>query len=376
MEIFQKNINGQYIDSIGKTRVIFVGNIPVILSVPIRPFEISIKTLSDIKPLKIDEVVDFVKKYKLKISEVINATPRYYVKVEKDKENFLIPIVPVDNFKVGSEEVEILIKPDPLFTNEKSELLEYRYQKKISEYLKLYTLYYFINLGDPEFEIIEDHEYDIGVLKDTLYLPGSTADGVIYSGNKIIVLSEKMAENLQSYLDTQKANGYKTITEKSELKFSNKIDYYVDVYDYRSSEKFMIFESTDKLIDWFVMNENKKNNLGDASQNFKVNSVSPFYYFNKNIHSVPVLIQPIFSDDLDSENALALSVSVISYWNENKINIGGESKIRENFTIKPLKNYTIINMENNNIKNTEIIGKNSKNFVIKNNNKYYAVLFF
>lgn len=272
MEIFQKNINGQYIDSIGKTRVIFVDNIPVILSVPIRPFDAALKTLSDINPLKIDEVVDFVKRYKLKISEVINATPRYYVKVETSKENFLIPIVPVDNFKVGSEEVEILIKPDPLFPAETSELLEYRYQKKISEYLKLYTLYYFINLGDPEFEIIEDHEYDIGVLKDTLYLPGSTADGVIYSGNKIIVLSEKMAENLQSYLDTQKANGYKTITEKSELKFSNKIDYYVDVYDYRSSEKFMIFESTDKLIDWFVMNENKKNNLGGASQNFKVNS--------------------------------------------------------------------------------------------------------
>jgi len=269
MEIFQKNINGQYIDSIGKTRAIFVGgmsiDIPVILPVPIRPLNIQLKTLSDIKPLDVDEVVDFVKKYNLKISEVINANPRFYVKIENSENFFLIPIVPIDKFKVGGrneeKDIEILVKPDPLFTNEKSELLEYRYQKKISEYLKLYVLYYFRHLGNPEFEIIEDHEYDIGVLKDTLYLPGSTADGVIYSGNKIIVLSEKMAENLQSYLDTQKANGYRTVSDENKLTFSNKIDYYVDVYDYRFSDKFMIFDSTEKLINWFVRNENNKNNL-------------------------------------------------------------------------------------------------------------------
>lgn len=372
MEKILENLDSQYVDSIGKTRVVFIKNISIILSVPIRPLSLPLKTLEDIDPQPPNVILDFVKKYDLKISQVINTNPRFYVKVVEGGNVFLIPIVPIDNFKVGEKEIEILIESDPLFTSETSELLEYRYQKKIVEYLKLYTLYYFINLGDPEFEIIDDHSYNIEILKDTIYLPGSVADNIIYSKNKIIVLSQKMADNLTSYLETQKANGYRTKSNEpleKEITFSNKIDYYGDIYDYRHNDKFMLFDSTNELIKWFIVNENKKKSTSGATQNFKVGAKEPYYYFNKNIHDKPVLIQPIFS-------ALDIAIQVVSYWNENKINIGGNPESLTNYTIPELKNYNIINMEGDNIKSITPVGKKNKNFIIKNGNKYYSVLIF
>lgn len=372
----RSDLDSQYVDSIGKTRVVFIKNISIILSVPIRPLSLPLKTLEDIDPQTPNSILDFVKKYDLKISQVINANPRFYVKVVsgKDKDFFLIPIVPIDNFKVGTEEVEISIESDPLFTSETSELLEYRYQKKIVEYLKLYTLYYFINLGEPEFEIIKDHSYNIEALKDTIYLPGSVADEIIYDGAKIIVLSQKMADNLTSYLETQKANGYRTKSNEpleKEITFSNKIDYYGDIYDYRHNDKFMLFDSTNELIKWFVINENKKKNTSGATQNFKVGAKEPYYYFNRKIHDEPVLIQPILGD----EETLAKALSVVSYWNSNKINIGGNPE-PGTYTIPELKNYNIINMEGDNIKSITPIKKKNKNFIIENNKLYYSVLIF
>lgn len=364
MEIFINHIDSQYVDSIGKTRVVFIGSVAIILPIPIRPLNLPLKTLDDITPLKTNTILDFVKKFDLKISEVINCNPRYYVKISGD---FLLPIIPINNFKVGNENIEITIKSDPLFTSEKSELLEYRYQKKIAEYLKLYTLYYYINLGEPEFEIIEDHSYDIKVLKDTIYLPGEEADGIIYSGDKIIVLSQKSADNLKSYLDTQKANGFRTLDRSKieEVTFSNKIDYFTDIYDYRHSNKFTVFDSTASLIKWFIANEKKDKNT--ATQNFKFDALEPFFFYNKKIHDNPVLIQPV--------ETLDIGLSVISYWIDNKINIGYNPNL-DNFTIKNLKNYNILNMnvEGSDVKNITVKGKKNKNFIIENNGKYYAVL--
>lgn len=365
-------LTAQYIDSMGKTRILFIGEIPLILLKPIRPLpyinSINVSE-NDIIPLKIEEVYNLLKLYILKVEKVIHSSSliynddivedRYYVKTE----NFFIPVEKITSFKVGNDtnEIELEIEPDPLFTDSTSKLLEYRYQKKITDYLEYYTLNYYVEVGEkPDFEIIEDHSYDLQKLNGKFYLPGNEADGVIYYGSNIIVLSELMERNLISYLETQIVNGYKPILEGG-VEISNKIDVYRDIYDYRISNNFLVFNSVSDLVRYTLTNKNTT----EVSKELKSDTNIPYFYYNKNVDSNPVLIQP--------STTLENSLRIASYWNDNKVNIGN-SMITQ-VTIKPIDSYKVFDFDNNTISKYGSESNNSTaNNILLYKQKYSAIL--
>jgi hypothetical protein len=307
----------QVIDSHGKTRaLIYKSGISLITS-PIPPLSLEEVDISDIKPASLKDVTDFLKRRDLQIiSQDGNAEDGIQgVWIEPKEENpgiyyGYIPLKKIPAIK----NVPFSTKNDPLRTDNSSELLDYRNNRKIAEILKQYTLFTFANNPDiaPSDMFVVDpiHKWDMSKLNKK-FTPDTP---VIYNDGKIIVPSEKAKINLISYLGAAMAKDKKGLMAMATATTLD--NWYLSITDFRPAARQIIFSNKNGLMRWRNMKVTGAENH-TVAQDTDATTLEPYFYRNPNIRKEHLMIiQNVVDGSL--EKAIATSHK----WLKDRVNIG------------------------------------------------------
>lgn len=307
----------QVIDSHGKTRALIYKSGVSLITSPIPPLSVELGDISDIKPASLKDVTDFLKRRDLQIiSQDGNAEDGIQgVWIEPKEENPGIYYGYIPLKKIAAiKNVPFSTKNDPLRTDNSSELLDYRNNRKIAEVLKQYTLFTFASSPDIDpdamFVIDPTHKYELSKLNKK-FIPDTP---VIYSKSKIIVPTEKAKINLISYLKTVLAKDKKGLMAMKDAVNLDK--WYLSITDFRSASHQIIFSSKNGLMRW------RNTKVLDAenhtvSQDTDSTTLEPYFYRNPNIRKEHLMIiQNVVDGDL--EKAVATSHK----WLKDRVNIG------------------------------------------------------
>ncbi len=366
MTLFE-DIESQYIDDNGKTRVLNYRSGVSLMTSPLPPLNVPIdKTIREIKP---KTALKFIKEKGLQITmqDGDKETKRIQgLWVESINSEIYYGYVPV---KMSDALSNIEYTPptlnDPLRTDENSDLQKMQHNRKVADYLKQYTLFEYSRnpkeFSEENFIVIPNHKYNI----ETLYKKLIPDNDVMYRDGKLIVLSEDIADRLTAFLQVQLLNdtpGLKGYKDRTVIK-----DYYRTLSDFRKSEGQLVFLTRSSLLRW---KSEKARNAGQTLivSYIRPTFVEPYFFRNTNVAKGRLaLIQNVETGSLEK------ALTVAEKWAKDRVNPGfrveiGPAAERVTYTV-----YTKDGKE----ETVKPLGKEERVNVIKYpNNEYAALLFF
>nr|QBK86209.1 MAG: hypothetical protein LCMAC102_00030 [Marseillevirus LCMAC102] len=364
MTLFE-DIESQYIDDNGKTRVLNYQSGVSLMTSPLPPLNVPIS--KEIREIAQKTALKFIKAKGLQITmQDGNQQKIQGLWVESINSEIYYGYIPI---KVSNPLSNIDYTPltlnDPLRTGKNSELQKMQHDRKVADYLKQYTLFEYSQnpkkFSEENFIVIPDHKYDIETL-DKKLIPDNN---VMYRDGKLIVLSEDIADRLTAFLQVQLLNdtpGLKNYKDRTVIK-----DYYRTLSDFRKSEGQLVFLTRSSLLKW------KSEKIRIAEQTLIVSYIRPTFvepYFFRNTNVAKgrlMLIQNVENGSLEK------ALTVAEKWAKDRVNPGfrveiGPAAERVTYTV-----YTKDGEE-------EVVkpsGKEEHVSVIKYpNNEYAALLFF
>ena len=195
-----------------------------------------------------------------------------------------------------------------------------------------------------------------------------------YNLEKIIRLLEDNTENIiennkfkcysNVYFEQMKyfiSYYYKTLEPKKEnVNFLNEL--FLTENDFRKSPDFIIFDSREKLNNWYMTQKQTFNVNKKISQSNKMSENPFFLSFNYDIF----IIQNV-------EGGIKNALYVATYWNKNKVNLGYEIN-EEQENIENIE-YNLYNIGQDNVPIPIIVNKNVNINILKYRNiEKYAVM--
>ena len=249
MFIFE-NVESQYIDNNGKTRMLNFSDGVSLMTSPLPPFNVPTSD-KKINKVDIDTALEFIEERKLKIMVQdgdINLGIKGLWVESKDREIYFgyIPIKqsrPLDDINFNS-----LALSNPLRLGKISDLKNMQHFRKVADFLRQYTLFEYSNnpenFNKDNFVVIPDYHYDIDSLEGKL-IPGNK---VMYKHKKIIVPSKEVYKRLIMFLKSELLNdtpGVKNFKDRSTIK-----DYFRTLSDFKKSNNQLTFLNRTNLIEW------------------------------------------------------------------------------------------------------------------------------
>lgn len=319
---FLQDAKAQYIDSMGKVRMIIFGNGINIATAPLPPFNLPSLKKIPVNNAKFSRVNAFIKRYNFRVTSVFKEGVILYR--EDLPYAFIKTIPPKEIVNVSS------YYRSPLEIEDYSIVRNYRVAEKTAHYLLQYTIFmYYQNnkkLSSEDFIIVPDHVYK-------KFGNEFTFDNFFLNEDKkIIVKDNDMIFRLLYHLKIHLKN------------FSNDFLYdknynipklYNSIYDFRKFSGEIIFMSFESLV---YYTNNKKIISNEIKENMDMSMEFPYYYKNNNIFGDNiVMIQNVLNGDIES----ALNVSLL--WEYKKYNIGyfsGKLKSSKNIS------YTLYSEKN------------------------------
>lgn len=336
----------QYIDSNGKTRVLFYdGGVSLSVS-PIPPLDLPELTLTrGVKRVSLQVAMEFVYKYSLKITEKHNdliegtLTGSGDVIYENDgkidglwvkvNESISFGYIFIDrNASIPEDIAEALDKipfsegvQNPIlpYTQLESALTLYRKNYKIAEYLKHYSLIEFANypnsFGNKNFSIRPNHDYAVPV--EGLGTRLKRKNAYFYSGGKIVVHDEETRDRLILYAKVSAYNDPSILKRYKEKQVIDGPSYYKCLSDFRQASNQLLFSNPQDLIAWKSKMSTQRVDENLVSPIPLPNETKPYYYRNLNIENGRlIIIQNTIKGDFPS--ALAVSKN----WEIKHVNTG------------------------------------------------------
>jgi len=323
MGIFD-NIQGQYIDDHGKTRMIVYDSGLCMMTSPLAPLNTHNVPLN-LKPVDSKIAVDFIKANGLVISQVQNDEKDMiiglWLECGKNAKCSLhhgyIPIHP----KKSEYIKKIGIKDAPLFfldvvSKKESSLDKERQMEIIANHLKQYTLFEYSNLPEnkrssfvEKFIVVPNHIYNVSKLKCKLF---TANNDVIYLKGKIVVTSDEMKERLVEYAKVYEFNNKNDLESyKYRTKLANTFNI---ISDFKHRDGELMFETKKDLLDNI-----KKRDFASIHlvPDLTGSAREPYFYRNSNINNGKLCImQNVPMRSLNN------TLHTTRKWNIDKINMG------------------------------------------------------
>lgn len=312
----------QYIDDNGKTRMLnytHKGKHLSLMTSPLPPFDLPVA--KKVSKASRDIVLKFIKDKKLKIiSQDGNEKEIKGFWVETDDEDSdiyygYIPILSSPPLRDVEFSENTKMVPLQKEDSKKSELQLFRRNKKIAEFLKIYTLYTYA-LHPDEFDenwfvVDPDHEYNIEDL-DKKLVEGTS---VMYNEDGyLIVPSEGTISKLMGYLQIKLANDKPGVMSLSSARKMD--DYYQSISDFRTAPNQLIFTSENGIFRWKRDTARSESNR-IVSQNLLSSATEPYFYKTHKIkNGLLHIIQNVRGGDLKNATAVAYK------WIKDRVNVG------------------------------------------------------
>lgn len=372
-----ENVNSQFIDENGKTRILNFDNITLLIS-PIPPLDvknIKVKRTEDIPILEADlkSATSFIKEKGLLIvskdgnPEGIQGLWIAPKNMNLGITNGYIPLTPIPApdalKKVRYVDIH---QNDPIRTDgrQHSILTKYRKNRKIADFLKEYTLYTYSleleNFGEDSFHIDSDHTYDIEGLNRRLYRDGND---VIYYRDRLIVDSEETRDKLISYLKVMLLNDKPGVLALN--KATTVSNFYKTTSDFRSPSYNLVFTSKKGVLRW--MESKATVSMGKQIAQFLVPDIEePYFYRSAKIkQNQLVIVQNVNGGSLDRAKTVSMK------WAKDRVNIGYDAEISN--VVEDMSHITFTNMgEVSKIKKKS---KEYANVILYKDGTYGALLF-
>ncbi len=327
----------QYIDNNGKTRMLnfkYKGAQLSLITSPVPPLDLPIN--DKIVDVPIDTALNFIKHHKLELKqkelaaddvprETHSAVKGLWVETRDENSGIYYGYIPISSSGKISDLPTVIqkldsaepTKNDPLrvpHPRGNSKLQKYRSNKKIADFLKIYTLYtYSLELekfSKKSFIVIENYKYDIEKLNKKLI----AGNDVMYAKGKLIVPSAETITKLMGYLKISLANNRPDVLK---LATATSIeDYYQSISDFRPATNQLIFTSSNGVLRW-KREMARVENRNTVSQNLQPQYIYPYFYKTPKIRNNSLhIIQNVENGSL--ENAV-----IVSYqWVKSKVNVG------------------------------------------------------
>jgi len=362
-----ENVQSQYIDNNGKTRMLsytFQGEELCLMTSPIPPLDLP--STKDIIETPIQTALAFIQQKGLKITQQdgneTQGIQGLWIETKEENPGIYYGYIPI---KVSRplKSVEYATKNDPIRTDASSDMTTFRKSRKIAEFLKQYTLFSYAadpeNFGEDSFIIIPDHEYDIYALNKRLIKDTE----VMYDNGLLIVPSEAIKQKLLSFLKVSLVNdtsGVMAMANASTIE-----NYYQTISDFRTSENQLVFLNKTGLQRW--RNESARmEHSTKVSNSVNSDTMEPYFYRNPEIRREHLMIVQNVADGA-MENALAVGYK----WIKDRVNIGYRPLVPNNVEDFSYVVYT----ENGEVerikhKTTETVS------LLKQDDVYSALLFF
>lgn len=333
-----ENVESQYIDNNGKTRMLIFNyqrKRLALMTSPIPPLDLPVTR--DIIKTPFNTAISFIKDRGLTIvsqdGNEDEGIQGIWIESREENPGIYYGYIPLE-VSPAIKDVEFSTKRDPIRTDTYSELALYRESRKIAEVLKQYTLFSYANdpenFGEDSFVVDPKHIYDVNALNKRLI----SNTPVIYRRNKIIVLSEAMKQKLMSFLRVSLLNDTPGVAT---LKTATAIEnYYQTISDFRSSPNQLIFLNKNGLLRW--RNESfRAETSTKVSNSTNLSTAEPYFYRNPKIRREHLMIVQNVADGA-FDNALAVGYK----WIKDKVNIGYRPEIPNNVDEMSYTIYTEI----------------------------------
>jgi hypothetical protein len=332
----------QYIDSYGKTRRININyegiNISLITS-PIQPLSIKEDSLSPVYKTTTEIASKIFNLLNIQIeSQTINGNSLQEINGIFGNVNITIPIndeEPLQNISINKTGLHF---PD----SQTSALDIYNKNKKISRYIKEYTLWLFsIYIDENKIEQLTDEVFvnfsqDKIIIKPFTYtiVPKTfSLKSKLMESKKLIVSSEELLKRLMYFLRLYSTRNKKELYNYHTHNFIK--DYYVDITDFDIFPEQVILQGENSIDKWIQESRFKYN----IQETIITGQNIPYFFKNPNIYNDKVFL---------AQNALSLdkAVSISVNWQKQGYNIGSQedlnlSKSYDVFVFLYLDKHTI-----------------------------------
>lgn len=287
------NVNSQYIDDYGKTRIIKVGS-DIIYTEPIPPLNVKIEDLEikNDEPLTTENI------------KIGNVNGYILYNGEKDKKEFEIDVN----------------------TQDISRLDFYNFDRKISKYLLEYFLYLFsiyYNKSPDDNEIITRFiQEKILVIPDFKYknvdIMFSLENGLM-KDNKLVVPSDEMLRRLSFTLSLMLQQNKNKVLEYNKNIFIP--NYYEDITDFERKPSELLLQGQNSFLRWINI-EKRELKLSKTIIPLKI---EPYFFMDNESQSISLA---------QNNNSLEASLYVSDIWEHNRYNAGFNPKERLNKNIE------------------------------------------
>ena len=324
---------GQYIDGNGKTRMLqytFQGTSLSLMTSPIPPLDLPTDT--KIYTVGLKRALDFIKEKNFQITyqdgNKTDGIQGIWIETREENPGIYYGYVPIQISKyVKDVPFAEPTKNDPLRTDDVSDLANMRFLRRTATFLKQYVLYsYALNpdeFGEDSFVVIPGHKYDIDSLNKRVF---KTGNSVMYSGDKLVVTSEKIRDHLLNYLKVQLLNDKDGVENMKNIK--TVVDYYQSIPDFRPFENQLIFMNKNGLLRWRTEIE-RSSNQNEVSSRLIPSWIEPYFYRNPRIRKNHLMIvQNVKYGTLERALTVALR------WIKDKVNLG--------YDVEPASDYAEI----------------------------------
>lgn len=338
MSLF-KNVVSQRIDSSGKTRMLtFKTGQKRFLSLMTSPLPpLDLPTDSTIYSTTIPLARRFTNMNHFQITmqdgdEDDNFIQGIWVKGDIAQNNGIyygfIPIITKDSYPLQNVVFAPDYLNDPLRTESFSRLEQMYFVRKVSDFLKQYTLFEYArnaqnaltekrkrdtlqDFSKNRFVVIGDWNYsNILSLQKKLEYNNDT----LYHDGKLVVPSKIIKKKLINFLKVQLLNDRKGVFSYAQRHTIK--DYYRTLSDFRKSENQLIFLSRESIMLW-LNGKSKMTNMRTVSTELHPDITEPYFYKNHAIRKGKLnIIQNV--EDGFLERALA----VCDKWEKDRINRG------------------------------------------------------
>ena len=329
MSLFD-NIESQYIDENGKTRILNYGSGISLMVNPIPPLDLPVSR--EIYSASRKKVLDFINGHGLKITkQEVSTETSPSVETSPSTagdsaEGFWVEEVSIENARVTKGYIPVeSTKPlknvertastqeDPIRVETESELQQMHHSRKVADFLKQYTLFEYAkdpeNFGKDSFIVKKNHVYDIESLGPYL----TPNNKVMYHNGKLVVLDKETIKRLLSFLKVQilnDRNGVMAYRDRSVVK-----DYFRTLSDFRKTPDQLIFLSKASLVRWDA--EKHSDNKNQVVSYFIRDTKEPYIFRHpKFLKGRMVMIQNVKDGDLE------LCFEVGEKWVKDRVNLG------------------------------------------------------
>ena len=358
-----EDLVSQYIDSNGKTRMLrydLNGQHLSLMTSPIPPLNLPVE--EGIVETPIETAISFIKERSLRIVSQ-DGTPKaiqgIWVETKEENSGIYYGYIPIRSTPPISK-VPFAKKRDPISIDDTSALTSFRKNRKIAQFLKLYTLYTYAlkpeAFGEDSLVVVPDHEYNIDQLNRRLFFQDND---VMYLNGRLIVPSQKIKDNLLAYLKVSLLNDTPGVLKLVDVHTAE--DYYQTVSDFRVANNQLVFLNKSGLVRWMQESINEVDN-SRVSKIVLPKNVEPYFYRHPLIGRDRLMIVQNVKDGT-LERALAVGLK----WGVDRVNIGFEAPPTSSDI-----GYTLYSGGST----EKVKGKGSPSILRYHDGTYAAILFF